>query len=165
MYKRLCLYFGSAMLGIALALAMTCVFTVTTVTGGSMEPAIERDSIVLINKLAYGLEGQDVPAVGSVIAFKSEVYGEDGEGSILIRRVAGSSGDVVEIKDNIFYLNEKPYQEYMTEAVHMEDMGPVRLGSNEIFVLSDDRRFSMDSRNEAIGVLDSRECIGKVCFE
>ena len=38
------------------------------------------------------------------------------------------------------------------------------LGKDEIFVLSDDRSASMDSRNEAIGIIDIGECIGKVCF-
>lgn len=165
MYKRLFLYAAAAALGVAAALAVSCVFAIATVTGSSMEPAIKNASVVLINQLAYELERSDAPAVGSVVAFKSDVYGEEGEGHILVRRVAGAPGDVVEIRNDIFYLNKKPYQEYMTEAVHMEDMGPVRLGENEIFVLSDNRKFSMDSRNEAIGVLDISECVGKVCFE
>ena len=59
----------------------------------------------------------------------------------------------VEIKDDIFYLNDKPYEKHMVEAVHMEPMGEVTLGKDEIFVLSDDRSSSMDSRNEAIGII------------
>lgn len=165
MYKRLFLYAAAAALGVAGAWAVSCVFAVATVTGSSMEPAIKNGGVVLINKFAYEMERSDTPAVGSVVAFKSDVYGEEGEGNVLVRRVAGTSGDVVEIRNDIFYLNKKPYQEYMTEAVHMEDMGPVRLGENEIFVLSDNRKSSMDSRNEAIGVLDVGACIGKVCFE
>lgn len=164
MYKRAFLYTAAAVLGVAAALALSAFFTVTTVTGGGMEPAIESGSRVLINKTAYRGEEAAAPQVGSVVAFKSDVYGEEGEGAVLVRRVAGSAGDVVEIRNSIFYLNGRPYEEYMTEAVHMEEMGPLKLGENEIFVLSDNRKSSMDSRNEAIGVLDCRQCIGEVFF-
>lgn len=164
MYKRFALYVVSAVLGVVAAVALSAVFTITTVTGSGMEPAMEDGSKVLINKLAYYGTNAAVPQVGSVVAFKSAVYGEEGEGSILVRRVAASAGDVIEIKDNVFYLNGKPYEEYMNEAVHMEDMDEVKLGNHEIFVLSDNRKSSMDSRNEAIGILDIRDCIGKVCF-
>lgn len=164
MYKRMILYVLAALLGTASAIALSAVFTITTVTGSGMEPAIKSGSNVIINKAAYKGKDAGIPQVGSVVAFRSDVYGEEGEGSVLVRRVAGNAGDVVEIKDNIFYRNGKPYQDYMTEAVHMEELGPLKLGENEIFVLSDNRKSSMDSRNEAIGVLDSRQCIGRVCF-
>lgn len=161
MFKRILLYVSAAVIGVAAALAVTSVFTVTTVTGSSMEPALKDGTKVLINKLAYAKD-TSVPSVGDLIAFESDVYSEEGEGSILVRRVAGKSGDTVEIKDNIFYLNDKPYDEYMKEPVHMDDMAKIRLMNDEIFVLSDNRKSSMDSRNEAIGVLKTEDCIGKV---
>ena len=164
MFKRVVLYVTAAVVGIVCAVAISGVFTITTVMGTAMEPAIDDGSKVLVNKLAYGVSGESRPEVGSVVAFGSDVYGEEGEGSVLVRRVAGASGDTVEIRDDIFYLNGKPYTEYMKEAVHMEDMDKIKLSGNEIFVLSDNRKSYMDSRNEAIGIIDSRECIGKVCF-
>ena len=124
----------------------------------------ENGENILINKLAYKSFTSEKPQVGDVVAFGSDVHGEEGEGSVLVRRVAGGPGDKVEIKDDIFYLNDKPYEKHMVEAVHMEPMGEVTLGKDEIFVLSDDRSSSMDSRNEAIGIIDIGECIGKVCF-
>ena len=165
MFKRFVLYLISAAAGVAAAWVLSGVFAFTTVTGSGMEGSIDDGSVVLINRLAYGTDHSEKPEVGDVVAFGSDVYGEEGEGSILVRRVAGSFGDAVEIKDNIFYLNGKPYDEYMSEAAHMEPMRRTVLGRNEIFVLGDNRRSSMDSRNEAIGIIDSRECIGRVCFE
>ena len=159
MYKKLAVYGVAALLGIATAVAFNAVFTVMTIKGSGMDPVLEDGDKVLINKLETQFE------IGDVIAFKSEVYGEEGEGSVLVRRVAGSEGDVVEIRDNIFYLNNKPYDEYMKEAVHMENVEGVLLDDGEYFVLGDNRRSSMDSRNEAIGVLETEDCIGKVCFE
>lgn len=164
MVRKTMLYLAAALAGIMAAVALSAVFTVTSVTGSSMEPAVKSGSHILINKLAYGSFGGEKPQVGDVVAFGSDVHGEDGEGSVLVRRVVGAPGDKVEIKDDIFYLNGKPYEDHMVEAVHMEPMDEVKLGEEEIFVLSDDRSWSMDSRNEAIGVIDIGECIGKVCF-
>lgn len=159
MYRRICFYSGVALIGIVVAILTAAVFMVMTVRGSGMEPAINDGDKVLINKLA------DTSTVGDVVAFRSNVYGEEGEGSILIRRIAGSNGDTVEIKDNIFYLNGKPYDKYMKEPAAMDNMKKIHLNNDEIFVLSDNRKSSMDSRNEAIGVLKSSDCIGKVCFE
>lgn len=161
MYKKMLMYAVTALAGIAAAMAVSAVFTVMTITGSGMEPALKDGTKVLINKLAYA-KGTEIPSVGDIIAFRNDVYSEEGEGSIIVRRVAGSAGDTVEIKDNIFYLNGKPYDEYMKEPVHMEDMAKIRLRTGELFVLSDNRKSTMDSRNEAIGVLKIEDCIGKV---
>ena len=161
MFKRMIMYFISAFAGIAAAVLLSGVFAVATVTGNGMEPALDEGSTVVINKLAYE---DNIPKVGNIIALKNNIYGEDGEGSVLIRRVAGSAEDTVEIKDNIFYLNGKPYFEHMNEAVNMEDMKKVKLKDNQLFVLSDDRKASLDSRDKAVGIVNMSECIGKVCF-
>lgn len=164
MVRKMVLYLTAALMGMLVAVALSAVFTVTSVTGSGMEPAVKNGENILINKLAYKSFTSEKPQVGDVVAFGSDVHGEEGEGSVLVRRVAGGPGDKVEIKDDIFYLNDKPYEKHMVEAVHMEPMGEVTLGKDEIFVLSDDRSSSMDSRNEAIGIIDIGECIGKVCF-
>lgn len=167
MYKRLGIYMTAAALGVLVAVVATAVFTVMTVRGSGMEPALYDGDKVLINKLAYAKYAADgsqenIPSVGEIVAFKNNIYGEEGEGSILIRRVAGTPGDKVEIKDDIFYRNNKPYNDYMKEPVSMDDMEMIQLGNDEIFVLSDNRTSSMDSRNEAIGVLKIDDCVGKV---
>lgn len=170
MYKKVFLYGATAVLGILAALAVTAVFTVMTVRGSGMEPVLYDGDKVLINKLAYAKSAAgdapgEEPSVGDIIAFRSSVYGEEGEGSILVRRAAGAPGDTVEIKNDMFYLNDKPYDEYMKEAVSMDDMAKVKLKDGEVFVLGDNRSTSMDSRNEAIGVLKIEECVGKVVLK
>ena len=82
----------------------------------------------------------------------------------MIRRVVGSRGDSIEIKDDMLYLNGSPYTEYMSEAVSMDDMDKMVLDENEIFVLADNRKASLDSRDEAVGIVDTEECIGRICF-
>ena len=159
MYKKVFLYGATAVLAVLTALAVTAVFTIMTIRGSGMEPALYDGDKVLINKVV------DADSVGDIVAFRSSVYGEEGEGSILVRRVAGSPGDTVEIKDNMFYLNGKPYDEYMKEAVSMDDMPEVKLKDGELIVLGDNRSTSMYSRNEAIGVLKIEDRIGKVVLK
>lgn len=163
MFKRVVSYVCAALLGVISAVLLSGVFMVVKAEGSGMEPEIGNGSWVLINKLSYDETGES-PETGCVVAFRSDVYGEEGEGRILIRRVAGSPGDTVEISNNIFYLNDRPYTEHMSEASQMETFARTTLGDDEIFVLSDNRKSSMDSRNEAIGILKVSDCIGKICF-
>ena len=164
MWKRVVSYAVAAVLGVLSAFLLSGVFIIEEVYGNGMEPALKNGSKVIINKLAFDGDGGENVEAGSLIAFRSDVYGEDGEGRILIRRVAAVPGDTVEIKNDIFYVNDKPYTEYMKEAVHLDPMVKIKLGDYKVFVLSDDRKSSMDSRNEAIGLVDIRECLGRVCF-
>ena len=95
-YKKWIVFLSAGLLGILAALALTCAFSVRSVQGNSMEPAVTKGEHVIINKLAYFY---DQPRQGDVVAFPCSVYSEDGEGSTLIRRVVATEGDQVEIED------------------------------------------------------------------
>lgn len=159
MYKKLLIYLIAAVLGVLLGVVTTTCFAFMTVKGSGMVPAIYDGDIVLINKISRSY------AKGDVVAFMSDVYGEEGESNILIRRIVACPEDTVEIKNNVFFLNGEPYNKYMDEPVHMDDLRKIKMGDNEFFVLGDNRKTSMDSRNEAIGALDIEDCLGKVCFK
>jgi signal peptidase I len=148
-------------MGIGCALVMWSVFTVTTVNDRGMEPVIEAGSKVIINRLAYG--DKEVQ-VGDIVAIRNIVHGQDGEGSILVRRVAAVGGDSVRIDGNTLYINGDGYYDYMKEAVDMDDMEEISLRDGQLFLMADNRKAALDSRNKAIGVVDVEECIGKVCI-
>lgn len=161
MWKRIVIYVTAAIMGIVCAAGLSGIFVITVVTGSGMEPNYQEGHPVLVNKLAYR---NATPETGEVVALWNHVYSEEGDGSVLIRRVAAHQGDRIEIRNNVFYRNGKPYTIYMRQEAEMEDL-PLRiLRRGEIFLLCDDRRVSMDSRNDAIGIVDSSDCIGKVCF-
>lgn len=161
MAGRLATYIAAAFAGVAAAFFLSGIFCIASVSGDGMEPALESGDAVIINRLAYS---SCYPQTGDIAAFRSYVHGENGESGILVRRVAGGPGDTVEIKDNVFYLNGKPYEEYMNEAVSMEDMDKITLDEYSLFVLNDNRKEALDSRDQAVGVLDVSDIIGKVCF-
>lgn len=150
-----------ALAGIMAALIVTCFMSVMTVRGNAMEPSITDGSIIIINKAAYFYQE---PEVGDVITFCCNVYSEDGEGSILVRRIAATSGDKVRITDGNLYVNDEIYEGYAEKPVYLDPMKEITVGKNRVFVLSDSQTAVLDSRDSAVGQLRVDELVGKVCF-
>ena len=150
-----------ALAGIAAAMLVTCFIGMMTVRGDAMEPSIPDGSLVFINKAAYFYQK---PEVGDAVAFHCNVYSEDGEGSVLIRRIAAISGDRVRITDGSLYVNDELYDGYSEQPVYLDPMDEVTVGKNRVFVLSDSQTALLDSRDSAVGQLGIDELDGKVFF-
>lgn len=82
------------------------------VPSGSMNPTIVEGDYIFANKHAYGwrvpfttirITHGDDPQRGDVAIFHSPV-----DGTRLVKRVIGIPGDVVEMRDEVLYLNSKP---------------------------------------------------------
>jgi signal peptidase I len=82
------------------------------VPSGSMKPTIMEGDLVLIDKLAYDLKVPfttmhlaqwDNPKRGDVVVF----FAPD-SGTRLVKRVVGLPGDVVELRNEVLFLNGKP---------------------------------------------------------
>lgn len=164
MLKRIIAYVLACAAGVAVAFMLSGIFMVTEVTGTAMEPELQEGSYVLVDKHAYSKDRSD-PDTGDLVAVRNHIYTEDGEGSIIIRRIAGKPGDMIEIKNDILYINDHPFTDHMAEPAHMDDIAEYVLGDDEVFLMSDDRRSCTDSRNEAIGTVALSSCLGKVCFK
>lgn len=150
-----------AVAGMVAALIVTCFLGTMTVRGNAMEPSIPDGSIIFINKAAYFYQK---PEPGDVVAFHCNVYSEDGEGSILVRRIAATEGDKVRITDGTLYVNNRIYDGYSEKAVYLDSMDEITVGRKRVFVLSDSQTAVLDSRDPAVGQLKIDELDGKVCF-
>ena len=95
MWKRIVAYGTAAIIGIVCAVGFFDVFMITTVTGSGMEPFYKEGHYVLVCKAAYR---KSIPEVGEVVALWNQVYSEDGEGSVLIRRIAARQGDQIVVQ-------------------------------------------------------------------
>jgi len=114
-----------------------------SILGQSMEPNYHEDQRLLVDKITPHLFGYNR---GDIVIVHSPM--QDIE---LIKRLIGKPGDTIELRDNRVYVNGEPLNEpYLPPSANS---GPTRgdskwtLGTDEYFILGDNRSFSQDSRS------------------
>ena len=137
----------------AVAVLISMLFLpVLRVTGTSMAPTFMNDELVICNKRGNFKSGD-------VVAFYFN-------NKILLKRVIGTAGDVIDIKeDGTVYLNGEVLDEpYINEKALGEcDIKlPYQVPDNRIFVMGDHRSTSIDSRSTSVGCIADEYIIGKV---
>lgn len=127
------------------------------VEGGSMEPGLEDQERIFINKLVYRWENI---ARGDIVVFR---YPRDPRKSF-IKRVIGLPGDRVRISYGHVYVNGKLLQElYVPEEFLDTNSYPETLvPARTYFVLGDHRNSSNDSRE--FGPVARSYIYGKAVF-
>lgn len=140
-----------------------CFFIVTFVAqpvrvqGASMQPRIEDNERILVNKFIYRFQGVER---GDVVVF---YYPRDPSVSY-IKRVIGLPGDRVEIRSGSVYVNgeaiEEPY--LLSQFRDRYDMPETTVERGHYFVMGDHRSSSMDSRS--FGPVPEKYIYGKAAF-
>ena len=133
----------------------------TSVIGVSMEPGLYNGQEILINHFIYKLVS---PKRGDVIVFlpngnQNTHYYE--------KRVVGLPGETVQIQNEALYINgvlaeEDGSYDKIADAGIAEN--EITLGSDEYFVLGDNRNSSEDSRSGNIGPVKRENITGKAWF-
>lgn len=160
--KEIGLYAIQVIITVALAFLFVFYFGMRTrIIGNSMMPQFEDGEQILTNKFVYIFAD---PKPNDIIVFlpngnaKSHYY---------VKRVVGTPGDRVQIKDGILYVNGNRFEEKI-EVSSMEYAGlaeaEIELGKDEFFVLGDNRNSSEDSRYANIGIVKKEFIIGKGWF-
>jgi signal peptidase I len=137
------------------------------VPSGSMEPTIEVEDRILVNKAAYGLRVPftstyvarfDGPAIGDVVVLDSPE-----EDKVLLKRVVGVPGTTVEVRGGQVLLDGKLSPvEHRPDGLHEQlgaadhavrltqgggpDWGPVAIPDGRYLVMGDNRGDSRDGR-------------------
>lgn len=149
--------------GVAVFLAFVLVFSVgmkISMVGVSMEPALYNGQEVLINRFIYKITS---PKRGDVIAF---LPNGNQNSHYYLKRIVGLPGESIQIIDGYVYINGERLLE--DEYDKMADYGiagnEIQLGSDEYFVLGDNRNMSEDSRSGNIGAVKKDTIAGKVWF-
>lgn len=144
---------------IVIAFLISLVVKPGEVVGQSMEGSLHNGDYILINKLSYKKEA---PEYKDIVVLNTNVD----NGKILIKRVIGTPGDKVAIKDNAVYVNDQLIEEdYIKEAMVGNEDLEVVIPDGKIFVMGDNRNNSLDSRYLAVGLVDyEKDVIGKVVF-
>jgi signal peptidase I len=150
----------------------TFVGEASVVPTGSMEGTILIGDHLFLDKLLYGpevpLTNWHLPRLktirrGDIVVFR---YPRNPSEAFL-KRVVAVAGDRVEIRDAVVYINSRPVSE--PYAVHsgsrtaaLEQMAPLTVPQDSLFVLGDNRDNSSDSREWGFVPLDN--VIGEPMF-
>lgn len=141
-------------------------FTPVLVKGASMMPTFEDQDRVIVNKIS--------PKLTSFDRFDVIVAEVDNEENY-IKRIIGLPGDKIEYKEDQLYINgeqfDEPYlNQYKNElkdtGTLTEDftlaqyLGETTVPEGHYFVLGDNRRVSLDSRNLSVGFIPEEKIIG-----
>lgn len=130
----------------------------TRVNGQSMETTLSDGDNLIVNKFVYRLHA---PERFDIVVFPFK-YAKQ---TYYIKRIIGLPGETVRIDDNgMIYIDGEVLSESYGKEV-IKDPGDARngitLGSNEYFVLGDNRNESADSRDPSVGVVTRGSIIGK----
>src|SRR5688572_5951153 len=145
---------GLRVMAVSLALAVIARATLITsyrVCGASMREALQDGDRILVCDIRWLTDG---PAVGDTIV--AEV-----EHEVLVKRVAAGPGDSVGMLGGRLLRNGRAVREDIPAELDTADTFPaVRLGPDEYFLLGDNRRVSVDSRE--FGPVHGRQLLGRV---
>jgi len=127
------------------------------VEGNSMQPNLEDQERIFINKFVYRLEAI---ARGDVVVFR---YPRDPSKSY-IKRVVGVPGDRVRVAAGRVYLNGQALQEdYVSlDETDLRSYPEVTVPAGAYYVMGDHRTMSNDSRE--FGPVSERYIYGKAVF-
>jgi signal peptidase I len=135
------------------------VVRVIGVDGTSMLQTLQDQDKVIMSDLAY------TPRYGDIVVIKTETFGD----TPIVKRVIATAGQTIDIdfSTGAVMIDDKVIEEgYInTPTTEREDFeGPVTVPQGFVFVMGDNRNASTDSRSDYVGLVDTRQILGKVLF-
>jgi signal peptidase I len=148
------------------------------VEGRSMQPSLQNEELLLVNKAIYFRVDMDkvarfvpfvdgdgdedrhlfrAPRRGDVIVFKFHLAQTEDERDF-IKRVIGVPGDTVEVKDGTVFINGAPLVEDYILNTPTYSYGPKTVPPGHYFVLGDNRRDSYDSHQWGANCTPEQYC-------
>ena len=146
------------MVTLGLTVALTRVFfCISVVHGISMEPTLQNRDLLVLQRVGRHTD------YGDIVACK------DRWGKLLIKRVIGLEGDVIQIDgpNGVVYRNGQPLDEpyIVADSYYTGDNdGPITVEEGCVFVLGDNRPNSGDSRCASVGQIREKDVKGELLF-
>ena len=146
--------------GITIGVVRYFLFKPFYVKGQSMEPSFYEKDYLIIDEITYRFRE---PARGEVVVFQSPTTDKD----YYLKRIVGLPNERVKVENNkvIVYNLENP-QGIVVEELYLEEITPgsimKSLGSDQYFVMGDNRVASYDSRR--FGPIDKENIVGRAWF-
>lgn len=149
---------------VAVVLALfirTFVVQAFKIPSGSMKETLQIGDHILVNKFVYGIKAPFIkktivsihdPQRGDIIVFE---FPED-PSKDFIKRVIGIPGDVIEIRNKRLFVNGEAVKNshgiytdpkiFAASTQPRDNLGPIKVPEDKLFVMGDNRDFSYDSR-------------------
>ncbi len=129
------------------------------VDGSSMLNTLHDTDKIVMSNLFY------TPKYGDIVVLKTEAFGQ----TPLVKRVIATEGQIVDIDFNTgeVSINGRVIEEFYIRELTTEQLdfnGPVTVPKGDVFVMGDNRNASTDSRSNLVGMVDTRQILGKVLF-
>lgn len=128
------------------------IFSISAVSGNSMEPTLKDGDKILVYKWAYQFKK---PQRGDLILLKAE-------DKIWVKRIVGLPGETIEIKDGKVNINEKTLIESYVKEIHTYGDQRVVLLDNQYYVLGDNREPNQSIDSRIMGPITGKNILGKV---
>ena len=147
---------------IAIMIVFLLIFRVIVVSGDSMySTLVDGDYLLLLSNIFY-----QEPEQGDIIVASKDSYDD---GAAIIKRVIATEGQIVDIdfENGIVYVDGLPLEEPYIQNLTTRAEGvlfPLIVEEGCIFVLGDNREVSKDSRHPEIGLIDTRQVLGKAIY-
>lgn len=130
-------------------------FDPVKVDGPSMNTTLSDGEVLILNKIKYKTE--EIKRFDIVVA--------KADNTRIIKRVIGLPGDTIYCKDNEIYVNGKKidnsFASTKTDDFKLEDIGFTKIPGDKYFLLGDNRKVSLDSRYNEIGLVSKDNIVGK----
>ena len=143
---------GGAVLLAAFVILFQVVFGISRVDGDSMMNTLRNGQTVFFLRTVKDYE------IGDVVAVKAA------SGETYVKRIVAREGDVVDIREGKFYINDIPENDFYARGMTWEMRGgvefPYTVGEGKFFLLGDNRERSEDSR--VFGALPLRSLQGRL---
>lgn len=148
------------LISLLIVLAVSWMIRPTIVKQNSMQPTLYQNDYLLVNKQAYAFGAEKR---GDIIVFKTYMGDSGGRKKLLVKRIIGIPGDIITIKENEVYRNGQKLEEpYTLEGETPGELYNIQVPEGKFFVMGDNRRVSIDSRSEDIGLVSEDAIMGKV---
>ena len=137
-------------------------FRVVVVEGTSMnQTLLDGDYLLLLNSTFYG-----EPEQGDIVVISKDSYDH---GVPIVKRVIATEGQIVDIdfETGTVYVDGVALVEpYLNTPTNVQGgvQFPLEVEDSCVFVMGDNRNRSKDSRYYEIGMIDTREILGKALF-
>lgn len=158
MKKEILEWIKTIILSLVIALVITTFIKPTIVKNYSMIPTLDENNFLIVNRLLYNL---GTPKRGDIVVFKSPLKTTTGKDKLLIKRVIALPGEEITISNGDVYINGQHLEEPYLVDTYTEGNIDMIIPEGKIFAMGDNRRNSLDSRDDILGPIDMDDIVGK----